>query len=60
MAPNRPDEESPAPSPGPGQAVSGRHSLREQDVLWARLPRPGRLGRQFAREERPGDLRRTV
>ena len=35
MAPSRPDEESPAPSPGPGQAVSGRHALREQDVLWA-------------------------
>ena len=35
MAPSRPDKESPAPSPGPGQAVSGRHALREQDVLWA-------------------------
>ena len=35
MAPSRPDEESPAPSPGPGQAVSGHHALREQDVLWA-------------------------
>ena len=35
MAPSRPDEESPASSPGPGQAVSGRHSLREQDPLWA-------------------------
>ena len=35
MAPSRPDEESPASSPGPGQAVSGRHALREQDALWA-------------------------
>jgi len=35
MAPSRPDEESAAPSPGPGQAVSGHHALREQDVLWA-------------------------
>ena len=35
MAPSRPDKESPAPSPGPGRAVSGRHSLREQDLLWA-------------------------
>ncbi len=35
MTPSRPDEESPAASPGPGQAVSGRHSLREQDLLWA-------------------------
>jgi len=34
MAASRPDEESPASSPGPGQAVSGRHALREQDVLW--------------------------
>jgi len=35
MAASRPDKESPASSPGPGQAVPGRHSLREQDVLWA-------------------------
>jgi phosphate transport system protein len=35
MAPSRPDKESPAPSPGPGQAVSSRHALREQDALWA-------------------------
>jgi phosphate transport system protein len=35
MAPSRPDAENPASSPGPGQAKSGRHSLREQDVLWA-------------------------
>jgi phosphate transport system protein len=35
MAPSRPDEESPASKPGPGQAISGRHALREQDVLWA-------------------------
>jgi len=35
MAPNRPDEESPASSPGPRQAFSGRHALREQDALWA-------------------------
>jgi len=35
MAPSRPDEESPASKPGPGQAISGRHALREQDALWA-------------------------
>ncbi len=35
MAPSRPDEESHASRPGPGQAISGRHGLREQDVLWA-------------------------
>jgi len=35
MAPSRPDQESPASNLGPGQAISGRHSLREQDVLWA-------------------------
>ena len=31
MVPSRPDEES----PGPRQAFSGRHALREQDALWA-------------------------
>ena len=35
MAPSRPDQESPDSSPGPGQAISSRHGLREQDVLWA-------------------------
>jgi phosphate transport system protein len=35
MAPSRPHEESTTSSPGSGQAVSGRHALREQDVLWA-------------------------
>jgi len=35
MAPSRPDEESPASSPRPAQAISGRHGLREQDALWA-------------------------
>jgi phosphate transport system protein len=35
MAPSRPDQESPASNPGPGQATSGRHALRDQDVLWA-------------------------
>jgi len=35
MAPSRPDQESPASKPGPGQATSGRHALREQDALWA-------------------------
>ncbi len=35
MAPSRPDEESPASNPAPGPAISGRHSLREQDMLWA-------------------------
>jgi phosphate transport system protein len=35
MAPSRPDQESPASKPGPGPATSGRHALREQDVLWA-------------------------
>ena len=35
MAPSRPDEESPASKPGPGRAISGRHGLREQDLLWA-------------------------
>jgi len=35
MAPSRPDQESFASNPGPGQATSGRHALREQDLLWA-------------------------
>ena len=35
MAASRPDKESPASNPGPGQAISGRHALREQDALWA-------------------------
>ncbi len=35
MTPSRPDEESPASKPGPGRAISGRHGLREQDLLWA-------------------------
>jgi len=35
MAPSRPDEESPASKPGPGRAISSRHALREQDLLWA-------------------------
>ncbi len=35
MAPSRPNEERPASNPAPGPAISGRHSLREQDMLWA-------------------------
>ena len=37
MTPSRPDAETPASNTGPGQVVSGRHALREQDVLWSGL-----------------------
>jgi len=35
MAPSRPDEERSVSSTGPAPAMSARHSLREQDALWA-------------------------
>jgi len=35
MTPSRPDAETPASNTGPGQAVSVRHSLRDQDTLWS-------------------------
>jgi len=35
MIPSRPDAETPASNPGPGQVASGRHVLRDQDKLWS-------------------------
>ncbi len=35
MIPSRPDAETPASNPGPGQVASGRHALRDQDKLWS-------------------------
>ena len=35
MIPSRPDAETPASNPRPGQVAAGRHALRDQDTLWS-------------------------